>query len=256
MNVMRFVCLLAGVLSTPALWPQSFEVASVRRHRGSDVFRTGPLTVSGPLVRLEGYTIFGLILDAYHVRDFQISAAPEVRAHPEEVFDAMYDVVARAPGDGVPSLEDVRAMLRNLLTDRLGLAVHRYTKEMLVYALTVEKSGARLKSGSDGVACTVKVRPAHDGRNFEHTFSNCPLESLADVLTNLIGDRAVVDLTGLTGNYDFHLVAIPANRSRGESDPTDISPFTAAGDLGLKLRPQKAQVEILSIDRVESLKED
>src|SRR6185312_7525087 len=118
------------ILSAPALWPQSFEVASVRRHRGADVFRTGPLTVSGPLVRLEGYTIFGLILDAYDLRDFQVSAAPEVRAHPEEIFDAMYDVVARAPGDGAPSFDEVRAMLRNLLGDRFGLTVHRYLKEM------------------------------------------------------------------------------------------------------------------------------
>jgi hypothetical protein len=34
----------------------AFEVASVRRHQGS-VYRSGSLTISNPLIRLEGYTV-------------------------------------------------------------------------------------------------------------------------------------------------------------------------------------------------------
>lgn len=43
--------------------PLAFEVASVHLHQGP-VQRNGPLAVTGPLIRIQGYTLFGLILDA------------------------------------------------------------------------------------------------------------------------------------------------------------------------------------------------
>ena len=99
--------------------------------------------------------------------------------------------------------------------------------------------------------CSVHVRLAKDGRNNEETFSNCGAEELADRLENLMGDRPVLDRTGLTGKYDFSLVAIPEYRTRGASEAVDLSPVMAVAELGLKLAPAKDRVEILCIDRLE-----
>jgi len=63
--------------------------------------------------------------------------------------------------------------------------------------------------------------------------------------------RPVLDQTGLTGNYDFRVVAIPEYRSLGRSDPADIPAVIAVGELGLKLAPQKALIDILAVDHIE-----
>ena len=226
---------------------QAFELASIHRHQGY-VTRTEPLTVSSPLIRMEGYTVFGLVMDAYHLRDYQLAFGAVAR--PDDIYDTQYDIVARAPGKIAPSIAEARAMLQTLLADRFKLRVHRETKEMPVYALVVGKNGPRLKASSDGGPCSVHTGLASDGRNNEETFSSCPIERLADRLTN-IGDRPVLDQTGLAGNYDFRLVAIPGYRSLGRSDPADIPPNIAVGELGLKLAPQKARIDILAVDHVE-----
>ncbi len=172
---------------------QAFELASIHRHQGY-VTRTEPLTVSSPLIRMEGYTVFGLVMDAYHLRDYQLAFGAVAR--PDDVYDTQYDIIARAPGKIAPSLADARAMLQTLLADRFKLRVHRETKEMQVYGLVVGKNGPRLKAASASGQCSVHVALAGDGRNNEETFSSCPIERLADRLTN-IGDRPVLDQTGL-----------------------------------------------------------
>jgi uncharacterized protein (TIGR03435 family) len=226
----------------------AFEVASIRQHQGS-VYRTGPLTFSSPLIRLEGYTVFGLVMDAYNLRDYQLAFGAVAR--PDGIYDTQYDIVARAPAAIAPSIDEARAMLRTLLADRFKLRVHWETKEMPVYVLVVGKNGPRLKASSANGQCAVNVGLASDGRNNEVTFSSCPIERLADWLSNLIVDRPVLDQTGLTGKFDFRLVAIPEYRTRNSSDPADISGATAVGELGLKLVPQKARIDILAVDHVE-----
>ena len=213
------------------------------------VFRSGPLTVTDPLIRLNGYTIYGLILDAYHVRDFQVALAPDIPK--DEVLDRTYDILARAPGAGVQKTDDVRVMLQNMLTDRFHLKVHHEMKEMQVYALMVARKSARLKEAAAGARCSIRTALASGTRNNEVDFSGCPIERLADHLGNMMGNRAVLDRTGFGGQYDFRLVAIPQYRARGGSDPGDIDPLSAVGELGLKLVPQKAPVDVIVVDHVE-----
>jgi uncharacterized protein (TIGR03435 family) len=69
-------------------------------------------------------------------------------------------------------MDDARAMLRTLLADRFKFRVHHETKEMQVYALVVGKH--------DQANAWCMPPLAGDGRNSEVTFSNCPVERLAD----------------------------------------------------------------------------
>ena len=64
--------------------------------------------------------------------------------------------------------------------------------------------------------------------------------------------RPVVDRTGLAGAYDFKLEATPEYRLNRDPDAADLSIFTAVQQqLGLKLEPQRAAVDVLVVDHVE-----
>ncbi len=61
--------------------------------------------------------------------------------------------------------------------------------------------------------------------------------------------RQVLDKTGLTGTWDFNALHWAANPLPDSDEP---SLFTAIQEqLGLKLEPQKAPVEMLVIEHVE-----
>jgi uncharacterized protein (TIGR03435 family) len=84
------------------------------------------------------------------------------------------------------------------------------------------------------------------------------LASLSAFLTRLGADRPVIDKTGLTGNFalDLNMERIMAAAAQEGGPPTNERIFAATVDdmqdeLGLKLVPAKAQVEILTIDHVE-----
>jgi uncharacterized protein (TIGR03435 family) len=61
----------------------------------------------------------------------------------------------------------------------------------------------------------------------------------------------VIDKTGITEKFDFHLEFAPDDAE--PSDEPDAAPsiFSALGQLGLKLDPAKGPRDFLVIDRVE-----
>ena len=79
------------------------------------------------------------------------------------------------------------------------------------------------------------------------------MQNLADALTGDV-DRPVLDMTGLRGQYQFTL-AFRSDRETPSPDApesTGASIFTAIqSQLGLKLEPRKASVEMLIVDHVE-----
>jgi uncharacterized protein (TIGR03435 family) len=83
------------------------------------------------------------------------------------------------------------------------------------------------------------------------------METIAATLSNLV-DRPVVDQTGLSGRYDFRMKFDPSSTKLGNAQatgrPSSDAPsiFVAIqDDLGLKLEPRRAAVEILVIDSAE-----
>jgi uncharacterized protein (TIGR03435 family) len=78
-------------------------------------------------------------------------------------------------------------------------------------------------------------------------------DDVVRAIENSIADRPVSDGTGLTGTDNIRLVYtpnIPPNRKAPELD--DISIFTAVQEqLGLRLEPRKAMVDVLVVDQAE-----
>jgi uncharacterized protein (TIGR03435 family) len=119
-----------------------------------------------------------------------------------------------------------------------------------VYALLIAKNGPKFKESTpDAVP---KFLGGVNGRNQSITVSKATMQVLVEAIPRSFHlDRPVVDRTGLTGTYDFNIDATPESRIDGNPDPNEISIFTAVKEqLGLKLEPQKAMVEILVIDRM------
>jgi uncharacterized protein (TIGR03435 family) len=98
------------------------------------------------------------------------------------------------------------------------------------------------------------------------TFRNSPMSQFTAVLQNGT-DRPVVDQSGLTGRYDFTLNFTPdaamATFVGGAPPPAGDSPDAAPDlfaafqqQLGLKLEPTRAPVDVLVIDKVEKPSEN
>jgi uncharacterized protein (TIGR03435 family) len=220
-----------------------FEVASIRPAgpgaRGGGIEITPGGRFSATNVSLRALLKFG-----YGIRDFQI-------AQPPNWFDSMhYDVLAKAEREG--GEDRMKIMVQSLLTERFELKLHRESKEMPAYVLTVSKNGAKIQSAKTGE--TGRVTRKGVGVIAGASASIAQLaEALSDVALNgrYILDRPVLDRTGLSGVYDFVLSWTP-EPSGSTPDLSGPSLFTAVQEqLGLKLESQKAQVAIFVIDHVE-----
>ena len=147
--------------------------------------------------------------------------------------------------------EQVDLMEQSLLADRFKLKVHFETREMPVYALVVAKGGPKLTQANEGEATSIS------SLNCEMTAKAISLDDFAhSSLWTPIDGRLVLNQTGLKGTYDFTLnwaqdqAAAPAP---GQDSAPDLSPiFTAIQQqLGLRLVPSKAPVEVIVIDHIE-----
>jgi uncharacterized protein (TIGR03435 family) len=192
-----------------------------------------------------------------------------------------FDVVAKVDGDVRPAAgggpDRVMLAMRTLLEERFQLAIHPETRELDVFALMVVKPGqlgpalkpAEQDCSPEGMAAR-RAAPPDPSRPFfcglrgmgpgKIALSGMPLSFYARSLSNQVG-RFVVDRTGLEGRWDFTLTFVPQGppgqpfgaAAPGEPvDPDTPDLFTALRQqLGLKLEPTKAPVDVMVIDRVE-----
>ena len=146
--------------------------------------------------------------------------------------------------------EQVDLMEQSLLADRFKLKVHFETRELPVYALVVAKGGPKLTPAKDGERSNIS--------SF-HSEIAAKAVTLDDFATSSlwtpIGGRLVVDQTGLKGAYDFTLNWSQEQTAAepGQDGAPALSPIFAVIEeqLGLKLVPTKAPVEVIVIDHIE-----
>ncbi len=181
--------------------------------------------------------------------------ARQIAAGPAWLDTDGYDIEASA---GSPrSLDDLHVMFRNLLADRFQLKLHREVRQGPVYALSVDKSGQKMKLNESADTFDFPITRGLDGVVIG---SRVPMEYFCWWLSQLLGrdERPVIDRTGLGKNYDFTLSfapQLPPDFPR-ERVPARIlarpSIFDALREqLGLELAAQEGPVEYLVIDHVE-----
>jgi uncharacterized protein (TIGR03435 family) len=168
-------------------------------------------------------------------------------------------------------------MVRALLAERFHLETHRDTRELPVYALVVARSDRRLgpRAGVSTVDCAAAAtrpapQPASPGEPpvcgmrigpGQMLLGGVPMSRFATVLTSFAG-RLVIDRTELAGPYNLQLSWTPQGRLQGPApdgapplpptDPNGASLFASIQEqLGLKLEPTRAPVDVVVIDRVE-----
>jgi uncharacterized protein (TIGR03435 family) len=210
-----------------------------------------------------------ILMTAYDAQTFQIEA-------PDWLSTNRYDIIANVP-EGATK-EQVRAMWQNLLKDRFGVALRHESKPFQVDELTVAKGGPKLKETDlgpnpepftpsdardkngapqmNGFGAIILIRPDGSATMYAKAVT------LADFAARLGPPlrHPVIDRTGLTARYDFTLdfaIDLPAGVPRPPVDtPTSPAPdITTAVEkqLGLKLTPAKAQLDVIVVDRAEKV---
>jgi bla regulator protein BlaR1 len=229
--------------------PRAFEAASVKPNRDGIVKGSRTRSIEPGRITYLNVTLGQFVELAYGVKHYQVSGA-DWMVNPAS--SDRYDVIATAGSPASP--EEIKRMLRPLLAERFHLALHRDTRELPVFALVPAKGGLKIKQPGDGGPAG--MRPESDGA---FSFANWSMTAFADWLAGLPSvDRPVLDRTGLEGVYSFkaNLFNFPKGMSPGEMkvgirNNDDAIFTTLAEQLGLKLEPQKAAIEMLVIDHAE-----
>jgi uncharacterized protein (TIGR03435 family) len=234
----------------------AFEVASVKANasaRSGAEGSTREVIESPPgSLTMHNVSLRTCVKWAYGLRDYQLQA-------PAWLGSERYDIAAKAAG--AAAVDQLRLMLQALLAERFKLTAHRETKELTVFALAVAKSGPKLRAAK----ATGRGRELGDAEGSMKpsggalVFRNYSMAELAERLSarpfNMA--RPVVDRTGLTGRFDFGMkfsdndAELKRTMERMEADQSSFA--SALNDLGLKLDPQKAPVEILIVDRADKV---
>jgi len=236
-------CVLASASAVNVGWGQVFEVASVRINKSLARGGTMEFPPGHERFVMTNMSLGALILAAYDITVRQLSGTQLLGAE-------CYDIAAKA--ERPATRVEMQEMLRRLLAERFRLAVRRETRELPVYALTVARGGPKLKPSSAPAKDNgTPLVPAHAGGSETETghliFKNESMSEFAWALsrTQPTGERVVVNETGLAGAYDFELKWV----RDGAEGP---SIFEALSEqLGLKLEPKKAPVDLVVIEHVE-----
>jgi uncharacterized protein (TIGR03435 family) len=221
-----------------------FEVASIKPSADPSPNSSGSNTGKGRL-SMTNVTLKRCIMGAYGLGPNLIAGGPDWMDTDRFVIAAKAE---EAVGDHA-----LMAMLQTLLAERFRLAVHRETRTAPAYLLEVAKNGPKLEKAETGGSSTSNGRG-----NIEVKATT--LERFAEVLSRQM-DLPVVDRTGLEGIFNMKLQwtpeSKPAKPEDGSPREPGLSVFTAIQEqLGLRLRVQKAPVEMLVVDHAEKPSEN
>jgi uncharacterized protein (TIGR03435 family) len=177
---------------------------------------------------------------------------------PEWIDSEGYDIDAKPPAGTGP--QQVWTMWQTLLADRFRLKLHRETRDLPVYNLTVAPGGLKLPAAkpAECVSFPPGTPPRHIPGKVDCGYVAGPFSGGAAGRMNIEGrkvhvsdlvrelasvlDRPVFDKTGFTGEFDLDLSYTAGN-------PNIFNALEQ--QLGLKLEPARASLEVLVVDHAE-----
>ena len=271
--------LVSAQSATPRALPR-FEVASVKECKATD--RPPPSTSSPGRLGLSCWPLMRLIPEAYEVFasgavDPRNPSFPFMRIEgaPDWVNSARYSIDAKA--ESPESAAMMRGpMMQALLEERFHLKIHRETREVPVYIMTVAKEGPKLQPTKEGscnqldttnLTQSLKIppggkpwcvvpSPVRNGTAWVWDVSGISIDVFSKLLN--IAGRPVIDRTGLTGTFDIHLEwgdndpNAPPPDGGAASEPPNTSIVSAIRkQLGLQLDSGKGPREFLVVDHLE-----
>jgi uncharacterized protein (TIGR03435 family) len=241
--------LIIGIVNAPFARAQSpkggetFDAVSIKP---APPARRGAGLVTDPgRITLLGLGLRECISVAYGVQTFQVMGA--------NLPNDRYDITGTAPGHVSRVFDEhYETMLQAMLADRFQLRVHKETKTLPVFAMSIAKKGHKLKTSE------LPGLSTHSSHGHV-TVTGATMLDWAKYLTRRLA-RPVVDATGLSGLYDFELDWVPGEADTALEPPDpDHKPDQSAGlnifmameeQLGLKLQSKKLPVETVVVDRV------
>jgi len=184
------------------------------------------------------------------------------------VTSERYDL--RATANATTTSDDLRAMLRTLLAERLKLQAHLEPREQPVYFLVAARVDGSLGPQMQRATRDCAAIDAADRAGLPHPTLTPPAngaptcglrvndgemlgggKTMSELAGNLgrAAGRRVFDRTGIDGYFDF---ALRFSRDQDAANPDAPSIFTALQEqLGLKLEPGRAPLQTLVIDHIE-----
>jgi uncharacterized protein (TIGR03435 family) len=259
-----------------------FEVASIRPSAPP-----GPggkvdvgLHIDGAQVRFVSFSLRDFLATAYRTKMTMVSGR-------DWTASERFDISATLPAGSTPA--QLPEMLQALLAERFQMKLHKEKKEFPVYVLLPGKGPLKLKEappdpdsakddpkGTTNVAATGSEAGVNVNLGHGSSYSFVPNRFEAKKLTMAVFttqleryvDRPIVDMTGLTGQYDFALDFTPEDYramlmriaiSAGVTLPPEamrmldnVSIGGALSDalqqVGLKVEARKAPLDVLVID--------
>ncbi len=264
-----------GMFGQQAARPE-FQVASIKPNTAVGARGMGVRALPGGRLTTLNAPLMMLIQNAYTVQ------ASQVVGGPSWINSEGYDIEAKPEGN--TDREHMWLMLQSLLADRFKLALHRETKELPIYTLTVTKGGLKPPPPNAGTCATFDpAAPPRPGAPLGFPCGKVGImgspsgllqmqggKVLMPELVRILGmvmGRQVSDRTGVTGEFEVHLEFTPDESTMGlpgsggkddpggpplATDPARPNIFAALQEqLGLKLTPAKGPVDVLVIDHVE-----
>jgi uncharacterized protein (TIGR03435 family) len=263
----------AAAPGAPPLAVPAFDIISVKPDSTNGGMMRTMFTGDG--LSMTNLPVHMLLTQAYQLNDDRILGEPAWTRTDR------FDVEAKVAGADVDTLKKLpfdqrRSMVLQILTDRFKMTAHHETRELPVYTLVIAKGGTKLKDVSDAKPTPDNPCPRSGSRMMMQpgkvTVTSGQIQTFMQILSQQLG-RTIVDKTGLTGSYDFTLQWTPDNGPGGPPppgaatgpagpagalpspqlpDPSGASIFTAIQEqLGLKLEPTKAPVDVIVIDHIE-----
>ncbi len=222
--------------------PIAWDVISVKPNHSADL--SGGMRVLPDGFELRNMAVRSLFLNAFAIR-----SVDQLIGAPDWIDSERYDVQAKMDAEtaqafralrGEESTKQWQALCREILEERFALKYHQEKRELPVYDLVIAKQGLKMKESAPDEKSASSFGRGRLTANKGH------VTNLVYGLSGIVG-RLIVDKTGLTGQYDIEL-------TWSNDDESDAGPsvFTALQEqLGLRLEPAKAQVDVVVIDYLE-----